>query len=100
MKQGEFLGLGAWGAPEFVVWLIILSVVRSLSESPKVSQRGNKDSDNGKDGPRMRKQNRWKLLKESTVRWADRTRRKPWRKYSIETIWTYGVGVMATHLPA
>lgn len=99
MKQGEFLGLGAWGAPEFVVWLFILSVVRSLSESPKGSLEGKKDNDNGKGGTRMRKQNLWKRLKESTVRWADRARRKPWKKYIFETIWTYGAGVMATHHP-
>lgn len=81
-----------WDVLEVVVVLLLLSVVRLLSDWTKASDV----SDNGKEDRRSNmKANMWYKFYNKLTAWRSRFSGRKFWQYVTETMWACGVSVMA-----
>ena len=84
-----------WGVLEVVAWVLVLSVVRLLSESPTGAQEGSNMNGNERKDPAMNDMT-WvdKVWMRLASKVSGSIRRNP-VQYVFETIWAIGAGVLA-----
>jgi len=83
--------LGAWGAYTGVlIGLLLLGVMRLLSERHLFRSPESRNYRKGRHAMKSR-------MSDNTHRQDNKSR--TFRQFLLETLWTYGAGVMAAHWP-